>query len=479
MPDTIEILCKHYTNLTNQEIETIQKIGVGLQTMADLEDADFFIDCLTTDETTAIVVAEAKPQNVPSSYKKTVVGLLAEPQNEPAVARSFKLGLPTKQMKAVTQEYANVIQTVEPIWYEEHMIAVLIEEKNADENNEMHDRIRFTDQSYAKLANVLTRLDDESSWLADCIDEAVILVNTEGYVSYRNKIARNLYQRLGYTADILGQSYLYIALHGSNLEWFDQDANYSGIEVNTAGLTLMVKQISLKNNNVDFAVMIRDITHIREKEKELILKSVAVKEMHHRVKNSLQTIASLLRLQGRRTKSLEAKKVLDESMNRILAIASTHELLSKEGVDQVNIRDVLENIKDNTLRYFLKPAADITVGIKGRGFEVDSEISTSVALIVSELLHNSLQYAFDDGRKNGRIEIEIEKQGRQCHISVSDNGKGFDINTIKENSLGLSIVFSIVKDKLKGTINVCSSDSGTKIAFDFKNKIMNTIDNVT
>jgi len=67
MPDTIEILCKNYTNLTDEEIETIKKIGVGLQTMANLEDADFFIDCLTTDETTAIVVAEAKPQNAPSS----------------------------------------------------------------------------------------------------------------------------------------------------------------------------------------------------------------------------------------------------------------------------------------------------------------------------------------------------------------------------------------------------------------------------
>ncbi len=169
---------------------------------------------------------------------------------------------------------------------------------------------------------------------------------------------------------------------------------------------------------------------------------------------------------------------MDESMNRILAIASTHDLLAKVGVDQVNIRDVLENIKDNTLRYFLKPAMDVTVDVEGDGFQVDSEISTSVALVVSELLHNSLQYAFDDGRENGKIDIKIEHNGRQSRISVTDNGKGFDINSIKEDSLGLSIVFSIVRDKLKGTINVSSSDSGTSIAFDFKNKIT-TIDNVT
>lgn len=467
MPDNIETLCKNNTSLIDEEIEFIRKIGVGLQVMANLEDADFFIDCLTTDENTAIVVAEAKPENVPSSYKKTVVGLLAEPQNEPAVARTFKLGLPTKQMKAVTQESMKVIQSVEPIRYKNKVIGVLIQEKKADEKGEMRDRIRFSAQSYAKLANVFTRLNEKTLWLADCIDEAVIFVDMDGYVSYRNKIARNLFLKLGYTMDILGQQYCCIALHGSNLEWFDQDANYSGIEVTASGLNLTVKQISLKKNNIDFVVMIQDITHLREKEKELILKSVAVKEMHHRVKNSLQTIASLLRLQSRRTRSSEAKKVLGESMNRILAIASTHELLAKEGIDQVNIRDVLENIKDNTLRYSLKPAMNVVVELKGEGFLVASEISTAVSLVVSELLHNSLQYAFDEERKDGRIVIEIIHNKNKSHISVTDNGKGFDINNVREDSLGLSIVFSTIKDKLKGKINVSSSSDGTSIGFDF------------
>lgn len=476
MPETIEILCKKYTNLTDEEIETIRKMEGSLQVMANLEDADFFIDCMTTNETTAIVVAEAKPQNVPSSYKKTAVGLLVEPHNEPAVTRTFKLGLPTKQMKAVTQENINVIQSVEPISHGDSIIGVLIKEKNASKHSERSTRIRFTDQSYAKLAKVLTRLDREGWWLAECIDEAVILVDMDGYISYRNKIAWKLYQKLGYTIDILGQSYSRVAVHGSDLEWFDQDANYSGIEVNAAGLDLTVKQISLKNNNVDFAVMIQDITQIRNNEKELILKSVAVKEMHHRVKNSLQTIASLLRLQGRRTKSQEAKEVLDESMNRILAIASIHELLAKEGVEQVNIRDVLEEIKNNTMRYFFKPAMNIVVEINGEGFQVDSEVSTSVALVVNELLHNSLQYAFNSKSNNKKITITIKQTEGQCHISVEDNGIGFDINSIRENSLGLSIVFSIVKDKLKGTINVSSSEQGTCISFKFRNKIT-TIDN--
>lgn len=477
MSDTIERLCKEYTDLTGEEIEVIKQLGLGLQLLANLEDADFFIDCPTTDRVDAIVVAEAKPENVPSSYKKTVVGLLAKPNNEPAVARTFRLGLSTKQMKAVTQESTKVIQSVEPIKHGERVIGVLIEEKRADENSEMSDRIRFSDTSYETVANMLTRMGEETSWLTDCIDEAVILVDMQGYVSFRNKMARDLYERLGYTTDILGMPYKGVALHGSDLEWFDQDASYSGIEVSVSNLDLTVKQIFLKNNNVDFAVMIRDITHIREKEKELILKSVAIKEMHHRVKNSLQTIASLLRLQGRRTKNEEAKMILDESMNRILAIASTHELLAKVGVDQVNIREVLENIKNNTLEYFQRPHTKVTIKIEGDDFQVDSEISTSVALVVSELVHNSLSHAFDD-RPEGLIYVHITRGQMYSNIEVRDDGKGFDYDQVRGGSLGLNIVKSIIREKLNGNLQIDSGSLGTRINFDFKNKIAN-MDNVT
>jgi len=477
MPDTIERLCKEYTDLTGAEIEVIKRLGLGLQLLANLEDADFFIDCPTVDGVDAIVVAEAKPENVPSSYTKTVVGLLAKPNNEPAVARTFRLGLSTKQMKAVTQESTMVIQSVEPIKHGERVIGVLIEEKRADENSEMSERIRFSDTSYAIVADMLTRMDEQTSWLTDYIDEAVILVDMQGYVSFRNKMARDLFERLGYANDILGMPYKGIALHGSHLEWFDQDASYSGIEVSVSNYDLTVKQIFLKNNNIDFAIMIRDITHIREKEKELILKSVAVKEMHHRVKNSLQTIASLLRLQGRRTKSEEAKMILDESMNRILAIATTHELLAKVGVDQVNIRDVLEYIKNNTLQYFQKPTTKVSIKIEGDDLLVDSEISTSVALVVSELMHNSLQHAFAD-RPQGVIHIQITRGQMYSNIEVSDDGEGFDFEQVKGTSLGLNIVISIVKDKLNGNLRIDSGNLGTRINFDFKNKIAN-MDNVT
>ena len=108
--DQITSLCKQYTDLTDQEIAMIAGMSGMLQPLANLEDADIFIDCPTRDGD-AIVVAEAKPEDAPSSYKLTVVGLLAKPENEPAVARTFMLGVATKQVKAITQERTRVIQS--------------------------------------------------------------------------------------------------------------------------------------------------------------------------------------------------------------------------------------------------------------------------------------------------------------------------------------------------------------------------------
>ena len=118
-------LCRKYTDLSDEEIRIIEHMSETLQPLANLEGADIFIDCPGRDGN-AIVVAEAKPECVPSSYKNTVVGLLAKPENEPAVARTFRLGVGTKQMKAVTQENGSTIQSVEPIRNGSHIIGVLI-----------------------------------------------------------------------------------------------------------------------------------------------------------------------------------------------------------------------------------------------------------------------------------------------------------------------------------------------------------------
>ena len=468
--DVIRELCKKYTDLTEEEIATIQGMSAVLQPLANLEDADIFIDCPSGDGD-AIVVAEAKPSYVPSSYKKTVVGLLARKENEPAVARTFRLGVATKQMKAVTQENGRTIQSVEPIKNAvgDRVIGVLIREQRVDEQRQISERLHFSEQSYEQIANALSHMVGSNNWLTECIDEALIMVDRSGVVAFRNSLARDLYRQLGYIDDPLGQIYENVRLVDS-VDDTDQ-SGYSVIEITVGRHSLSVKRIQLDSEDMAFAVVIQDNTWKKEQEKALILKSVAIKEMHHRVKNNLQTIASLLRLQVRRSDNEETRKVLGESMNRILSIATTHELLAQSGVDQVKIGEVILNIKNNTVRYFARPHFDVNITLEGDDFEVDSDIATSVALIINELLQNSLQYAFQD-RESGLVRIVVTRGELYSRIEVIDNGSGYDVENVRTDRLGLSIVQTMVKDKLRGNLGVESGPGGTHVTFDFKNQIV-------
>lgn len=468
--DIIQELCKKYTDLTDEEIATIQGMSAVLQPLANLEDADIFIDCPSWDGD-AIVVAEAKPSYVPSSYKKTVVGLLARKENEPAVARTFRLGVATKQMKAVTQENGRTIQSVEPIRNAtgDRVIGVLIREQRVDEQRQISERLHFSEQSYERIANALAHMVGSNNWLTECIDEALLMVDKSGVVTFRNSLARDLYRKLGYIDDPLGQPYENVRLVDS---WNDMDqSGFSVIETTVGRHSLSIKRIQVDSEDMAFAVVIQDLTWKKEQEKALILKSVAIKEMHHRVKNNLQTIASLLRLQVRRSDNEETRKVLGESMNRILSIATTHELLAQSGVDQVKIGEVILNIKNNTVRYFARPHFDVNITLEGDDFEVDSDIATSVALIINELLQNSLQYAFQD-REKGLVRIVVARGELYSRIEVIDDGSGYDVENVRTDRLGLSIVQTMVKDKLRGTLDVESGPGGTHVTFEFKNQIM-------
>lgn len=469
--ETIYELCKQYTDLTDDEIGSIRMMSSVLQPLANLEDADVFIDC-PAENGDSIVVAEAKPSGVPSSYKNSVVGMLAKKENEPAVARTMRLGIPTKHMKGLTQENIYVIQSVEPIKNGSRLIGTLIREKRMDEQYAIGERLHLSEQSYKTIANVLTHMGDENSWLTECIEEALLMINKDGVVSFRNSIAKDLYKNMGYVEDVLGQKYENICLIKSEQKNENQQNSFTEIVVGKYSLS--ISNVFLGRNDVDFAVIIRDMTWMREQEKELILKSVAIKEMHHRVKNNLQTIASLLRLQIRRTDSDETKMVLKETMNRILSIAVTHQLLAQSGIDYVKIGEVILNIKNNVTRYFFRPQYNIDVTLEGDDFEVESDIATSVALVINELLQNSLKYAFVD-RDAGIVRIVVNKGDLYSKIKIMDNGCGFDVKNMKQEGLGLKIVHSLVEDKLHGNFKIKSNKQGTTVTFDFLNQTIDIV----
>ena len=196
---------------------------------------------------------------------------------------------------------------------------------------------------------------------------------------------------------------------------------------------------------------------------KLMVKSAIIQEMHHRVKNNLQQVASLLRLQMHYAGERSVEQVLSESLNRILAIASVHELLAREDLDIISVKKVAEQILQATAQGILAPHKHIAMRIEGPDILLPSAQATSVALILNELVQNALEHGFGEGMDDGEIRITLAEEPRTLTLTVANDGTplppGFDIR--KTDSLGLQIVESLVRGDLQGRFQLVNEGDQT------------------
>lgn len=203
-------------------------------------------------------------------------------------------------------------------------------------------------------------------------------------------------------------------------------------------------------------MFLRDVSEIRQLDLLLLSKDATIREIHHRVKNNLQTISSLLRLQGRRISQPEAIRAVQESVQRIQAISVVYELLSREHRDDVDLREIVAAIVRNMDQV---TGAHVKIRLAGTAGRAPSDVATPLAIIVNELIQNALDHAFpnlgEEGQAQARVWVTLDRSGAELHMKVVDNGVGVD-GSIDPSSggLGLSIVSSLVTEELGGTIEI-------------------------
>lgn len=192
-----------------------------------------------------------------------------------------------------------------------------------------------------------------------------------------------------------------------------------------------------------------------------------LREVHHRVKNNLQLVASILRLQARRCGDPFTEKILQENVSRVLSIAAIHDILTKDkgNFSSIGSDVLLEQLRQNLLA-FLPLDKRITLSITGGSAPLTADTASSVSLVVNELVTNALEHAFPD-HSEGSITISFAPGALFHTVSVSDDGCGFDVSAPRK-SLGLNIVEATVKDRLHGKLTIHSGSGGTRAAFDFK-----------
>jgi len=193
----------------------------------------------------------------------------------------------------------------------------------------------------------------------------------------------------------------------------------------------------------------------------LVINAAVVREMHHRVKNNLQTIAMLLRLQMSAARGLSAEDVLAETINRILSIAAVHETLSEGGLRVVDVKNVLDRVIRSVGETMLGARQQIDLEVSGDRLVLPSREATSLALATSELVQNALKHAFT-GRPSGHIRVRLEAGSQECSVIVEDDGVGVAGPAPSRVGLGLQIVETLVKEDLKGRFDLVSSPHGTR-----------------
>src|SRR5436305_1473410 len=196
------------------------------------------------------------------------------------------------------------------------------------------------------------------------------------------------------------------------------------MDVEGLGATMLVRPLPLHAPGAEpgALVLVRDVTDVRRRDRALLTKDATIREIHHRVKNNLQTVSALLRLQARRMTEPSARAALEESVRRVASIAIVHETLAGSREDVVDVDDVLDQV--------LPMLGDLTsIGPAartrrvGRVGELPAAAATPLVLVVTELLQNAAEHAFTDGEP-GTIELLAERDGEDLVLRVRDDGQG-------------------------------------------------------
>lgn len=311
----------------------------------------------------------------------------------------------------------------------------------------------------SRLANMLWRgkfpLDPPSQLSrSPRVGDGLLRLNTEGLVTYASPNAMSAFRKMGLSGDLEGEDLHEIA---SNMAEFliiakssePDDFGRFALEVELdrpeAQIRLRILPLSFDDEESGSMVLCMDTTAIRNRERELVTKDATIREIHHRVKNNLQTVAALLRLQSRRVHSQEARDALQEAMARVQSIAVVHEILSQEHEEIVNFDEVCDRI----LRMVGDLAAYGVVETKRIGSFglVPAEVATSLSLVITELCQNAIEHGLHS--QSGRIEVRPQREYGELIVDVADQGAGLPQNFSMEHtggSLGMSIVTTLVSD---------------------------------
>ena len=473
-------------DLTGEDIASLQKIENDMPIVADVSRADLLIYCPVSPNRAA-VVAQAQPHSIAPIHPEPVIGRTISAAEEPLVLQALDRGRSLHGNRTLIPDGAPVLQEVHPIRNGEgKALGVLSIETNLIEHERHRRRSKVFQRAVRQLQEMLLRGELEGAEQLSPFGEhgGIIVVDSQGWIQYASGIATGLYRRLGYLDSLLGkrtseletedEALVVRALRERRcLEEETQEGRRvwikKAIPLTSCGEWLVDFRRSLglslpKPRLVGALLTVQDETEVRRKERELKVKSAMIQEIHHRVKNNLQIIAGLLRMQGRRSESEEVRRALNDSVGRILSVAVVHEFFSQQEARIINIKDVSQRIVTHTRQGILQPDKRIRLTSSGPSIYLPAQQATTCALVINELLQNAVEHGYER-KPGGTISINLHDDGNSVVIAVADDGQGLpdDFSLEQADSLGLQIVQTLVQDDLKGQFELREGDGVSAI----------------
>jgi two-component sensor histidine kinase len=343
--------------------------------------------------------------------------------------------------------------------------------------------------NYREIAHNLYRMITEGSFPypdagslfdpAPRVGDGLIRLDVNGVVSYASPNARSALSRLGWMSDLEG---LVLGEVAQSLARVSPDAHEETIALGLSGKALKRVEIENVGGTIDFTVLplrqsedrigaivlLNNVTELRRRERELVTKDATIREIHHRVKNNLQTVSALLRLQARRIEDPGASAALNEAVRRIASIALVHETLSSSRDSSVAFDEVLDSLVSHALE--LSPRMnELRIERTGKLGSLEPRIATPLALVITELIHNALEHGL--AHEGLALGIHVSSNGSELSVTISDDGvgfpEGFDIAT--SPNLGLQIVRTLTENELRGTLTLVSDEKETRAVLTFPN----------
>jgi two-component sensor histidine kinase len=489
--------------LTHKDRERLAQIALRMPFVADISRSDLLL-YTRCGERQAVVVAHAQTHSILPVHLSNQAGHRVNAESEASIFRVLRtrFALTTRRTRGSRRLIAGGAPVMQQIWSVrgdgERVIAALSVEANfiADVRQKSRSKVFRRAVRDLQLMLLFGELEGAMDLAPFMADDGILVVDQLRVIRYASGIATEHYRRLGYQDSLVGRQLG--SLGTADRSIFDQVLEehtcYEGETTEEPYLSgghprvWVRKAVPLMayswgkpwwkpwmwGRRVRSGVLftVHDATRERREAQEREVQAALVKEIHHRVKNNLQTVASLMRMKRRRTKNEETRRVLQDSENRIISMAVVHEYLSRADGQAINIRDVALRIIQETERGVLSEEKPIRVSLESsNNLYLPAKHATACALVVNELLMNAIEHAYRD-RDSGRIAVQLEDQGDEVCIIVADDGAGlpagFDL--AQTDSLGLKIVKTLAEDDLQGTF-VLESEHGTTATVRFSKKV--------